>query len=225
MEYLEYGGLKIFWTGHDGFRVEGQYIYYFDPYQLKTRVKADVIFISHNHFDHFSESDINLILKDGTLLVGPTELEDSFRRISENYVTLKPGEEYDSIDYGFKVKAYPSYNVNKFRAPGIPFHPKEDGKVGFLVEIGGIKLYHAGDSDNIPEYSELSNLNIDIAFIPVSGTYVMTWEEAVEAAKVIKPKIAIPMHYGSIVGSRADAERFMEALRDTGIKVVILEKG
>jgi len=97
--------------------------------------------------------------------------------------------------------------LNKFREPGKPFHPKEDGKIGFILSVKGVRIYHAGDTDPIPE---MKNFKTDIALLPVSGTYVMTPEEAGEAARMIKPKLAIPMHYGTIVGSENDAERFKQ---------------
>lgn len=103
----------------------------------------------------------------------------------------------------------PAYNIDKFRSHGVPFHPAGDGKVGFVVDVDGTRIYHAGDTDNIPEMRNLKN--IDIAFLPVSGTYVMTAPEAAQAAKVINPKLAVPMHYGDLVGTEEDAKKFKES--------------
>jgi L-ascorbate metabolism protein UlaG (beta-lactamase superfamily) len=120
---------------------------------------------------------------------------------------------------GVTIEAVPAYNVNKVRPNGQPFHPKADGKVGYIVAIGGRRVYHAGDSDFIPE---MSSVACDIALLPVSGTYAMTAEEGAQAANAIKPKVAIPMHYGAIVGNESDAERFMKLCQ---VPVVILNKG
>jgi L-ascorbate metabolism protein UlaG (beta-lactamase superfamily) len=118
---------------------------------------------------------------------------------------------------GVVVEAVAAYNTNKFREPGKPFHPKADGKVGYLIGIGGIRIYHAGDTDQIPEMATAAG--VDVALLPVSGTYVMTADEAIAACAAIAPRLAIPMHYGSIVGSVADAETFR---RGAGCRVEIL---
>src|SRR3989454_776023 len=118
---------------------------------------------------------------------------------------VKPG---DKVAFGdITIEVVPAYNLNKFREPGKPFHPKEDGKVGFILSVNGVRVYHAGDTDTIPE---MKGFKTDVALLPVSGTYVMTPEEAAEATRMIKPKLAIPMHYGAIVGSENDAEKFKQ---------------
>jgi|BEDMetMinimDraft_2_1075160.scaffolds.fasta_scaffold00025_9 L-ascorbate metabolism protein UlaG (beta-lactamase superfamily) len=215
-----YKDLKITWLGHDSFKVEykGKYVY-FDPYKIKPqKEKADYILISHNHFDHLSPEDINKVLSKGTVLIAPTECKDELEKFKENKkYYVKPGDEL-SFDL-IKVKAVNAYNVNKFRAPGVVFHPKEDNKVGYVVTFGETSIYHAGDTDHIPE---MKNLKPTIALLPVSGTYVMTKEEAIEAAKDIKPKIVIPMHYGTIVGSEADAE-YLKGKLPKEIELVILK--
>ena len=130
---------------------------------------------------------------------------------------VKPGDSLSA--HGISIEAVPAYNLNKFRSPGNPFHPQEAGHVGFIITVGGQRIYHAGDTDNI---AEMEGFEVDIALLPVSGTYVMTAEEAAEAARRIGPKIAVPMHYGAgVAGTRADAERFAR-LYDG--KVLILEK-
>jgi len=108
---------------------------------------------------------------------------------------------------GISIEAVESYNINKFKEPGLVFHPREDGKLGFVIDFGGVKVYHSGDTDDIPE---MANIRADIALLPVSGTYVMTADEAAKAVMKIEPKLAIPMHYGTIVGSKADAQRFKD---------------
>ena len=224
MKVFSYKNINIIWTGHDGFRVQNDFILYFDPYQLNSPQPADIILITHEHFDHFSEKDISKIISSKTLLICPYELEDKASAFPSKNVFLRPWEEYKTSLSNISVKAIPAYNINKFRAPGIPFHPKEDNKLGYVVSIAGIKIYHAGDTDNIPEMKKLRELKIDIALLPVSGTYVMTPEEAAEAAEIIEPKVAIPMHWGAIVAGRKEAEKFKKLVESKGIQVVIPEK-
>jgi L-ascorbate metabolism protein UlaG (beta-lactamase superfamily) len=205
--------MKIEWLGHDAFRITtDQKVIYIDPYQLKKHEpKADLILVSHAHFDHLSKEDLDKLVKDSTVIVGPKAVVSELGR----GVALAPGEskEFD----GIRVTAVHAYNVNKFSSPGNPFHPKGEG-VGYVLEIEGQKLYHTGDSDHIPE---MEGLEPDIVFVPVSGTYVMTAEEAVQAVKAMRAKKAIPMHYGAIVGSEDDARKFA-SLAD--IEVEIMQK-
>jgi L-ascorbate metabolism protein UlaG (beta-lactamase superfamily) len=118
------------------------------------------------------------------------------------------------------IETIPAYNINKFREPGKVFHPKADGRVGYIVTLDGVRFFHAGDTDATPE---MKSLSVDVAFVPVSGTYVMTAEEAASAIRAMKVKVAIPMHWGSIVGSKADAEKF-KSLVGNHCSVKILEK-
>jgi L-ascorbate metabolism protein UlaG (beta-lactamase superfamily) len=116
-----------------------------------------------------------------------------------------------------QIEAVPAYNVNKFREPGKAFHPKGESRLGFVVEMDGTTVYHAADSDLIPE---MQHIKCDIALLPVSGTYVMTAEEAAQAVAAIKPKIAVPMHYGAIVGSSSDAEKFKSLVKDCQVEIL-----
>ena len=200
---------KIQWLGHDCFLIKSDLIIYFDPFQIKTGPKADIIFITHPHYDHCSPEDIKKIAKEDTIIV--TE-KDSAKMLTGKIEIMKVGEE--KTVKGIKVKAVPAYNIGK------TFHTKDKGWLGFVVEIEGVKIYHAGDTDFIPE---MKDIKTDIALLPVSGTYVMTADEAVSATLTIKPQIAIPMHYGSIVGSEKDAEKFAKALEGK-IEVIILPK-
>jgi L-ascorbate metabolism protein UlaG (beta-lactamase superfamily) len=200
---------KIQWLGHDCFLIKSDLIIYFDPFQIKTGPKADIIFITHPHYDHCSPEDIKKIAKEDTIIV--TE-KDSAKMLTGKIEIMKVGEE--KTVKGIKVKAVPAYNIGK------TFHTKDKGWLGFVVEIEGVKIYHAGDTDFIPE---MKDIKTDIALLPVSGTYVMTADEAVEATLTIKPQIAIPMHYGSIVGSKKDAEKFAKALEGK-IEVIVLPK-
>lgn len=200
---------NIHWLGHDSFRLEGEVTIYIDPWKLPPNSpKADIILITHEHYDHCSPEDVAKIQKADTVIV---TIPAAARKLKGEVKTVKP---WDKITVkGIEVEAVPAYNINK------PFHPKEAGHVGFIVNLGGKRIYHAGDTDFIPE---MKGLKVDIALLPVSGTYVMTADEAARAADAIKPEVAIPMHYGEIVGSEKDAERFKEL---TSVQVVILKPG
>jgi L-ascorbate metabolism protein UlaG (beta-lactamase superfamily) len=193
---------NIEWLGHDSFRLRGEGpVVYIDPYKLeRPEPAADLILITHDHHDHLDPEALAALRKDGTVIAGPHAVATQVGGCTE----VKAGEERELA--GVRVKVVPAYNVNKFRNPGEPFHPKGLG-VGYLVEMDGETIYHTGDSDAIPE---MEGLQPDVALLPVSGTYVMTADEAAEAARAIRPRRAIPMHYASIVGSDADARRFAE---------------
>ena len=201
---------KIAWLGHAGFRIDAGKTVYFDPYQIEGGPAADLILISHDHFDHCSPEDVAKIQGPETVIV--TE-KDSAKKVTGDVRVLKPGEILDLGDV--KIEAVPSYNTDK------DFHPKKNGWLGFIVEIEGVKVYHAGDADFIPE---MKDLEVDIALLPVSGTYVMTVDQAVKAALAINPKLAIPMHYGAIVGDAENALGFEKALEGK-VDVLVLEKG
>jgi L-ascorbate metabolism protein UlaG (beta-lactamase superfamily) len=201
---------NVMWFGHDAICIKGSQVVFFDPYELSASApKADIILISHEHFDHCSPQDVSKIKKPDTVIVTD---KASAGKLSGDIKVVKPGDKITAK--GVNIEVYPAYNVNK------QFHPRNAGMLSFVVEMDGVRYYHAGDSDFIPE---MKNLSVDVAFLPVSGTYVMTAQEAVEAAKAIKPKVAVPMHYGSIVGSTKDAESFAKALEGQ-IPVVILKK-
>ena len=201
---------KIVWLGHDSFRIDASKTIYLDPYQVSSGPKADLIMITHDHFDHCSPDDVAKIQQPGTVIV--TE-KDSAKKLTGDLRVIKPGESLvvDEV----KVEAVPSHNTDK------EFHPKKNAWLGFIIEIQGARIFHAGDTDFIPE---MNGFNVDIALLPVSGTYVMTADQAVEAALAISPKLAIPMHYGTIVGSDQDAITFKKALEGK-IEVLILQKG
>jgi len=200
----------IFWLGHDSFRIDATSTIYVDPYDLPDNSPAaDIVLVTHEHFDHCSPADIAKIQKDQTIIF--TE-KDSAAKLSGDVRTMKPGDTSSVSD--IQITAVPAYNIDK------QFHPKINGWLGFIVELEGVRVYHAGDTDFIPE---MGDLEVDIALLPVSGTYVMNVEQAVRAAGVIKPKIAVPMHFGAIVGSQQDAESFKGELEGL-IEVRILEK-
>jgi L-ascorbate metabolism protein UlaG (beta-lactamase superfamily) len=200
---------KIKWLGHDSFRIEAEKVIYIDPFQIKTGPKADIILITHEHYDHCSPEDVEKIKAEDTIIV--TE-KNSAQKLSGNIKIMKPGD--TATVAGIKIETVPAYNLNK------KFHPKANGWLGFIIEIDGQRIYHTGDADFIPEMSEIQ---ADIAMLPVSGTYVMTAEEAVTAALALRPGTAIPMHYGSIIGSEEDARRFEKELAGR-VSVKVLAK-
>lgn len=189
---------NIAWLGHDGFRIDASSCIYIDPYQIDGGKPADLILVTHEHFDHCSPEDVAMIQQPETVIV--TE-KDSAKKLSGDVRMMTPGEQLP-LD-GLTVEAVPAYNTDK------DFHPKANGWLGFIIDIDGVRIYHAGDSDYIPE---MKDLDVDIALLPVSGTYVMDADEAVEAALAIKPQLAIPMHYGAIVGDQSDATHFRDKL-------------
>lgn len=200
---------KVAWLGHDSFRVAASKTIYFDPYGLSSGPMADLILISHDHFDHCSPEDVAKIQKPETVIL--TE-KNAAKKLSGDVRVMKPGDIMEVE--GVKITGVPSYNTDK------DFHPRKNGWLGFIVAVDGVTIYHAGDTDFIPEMKEL---RADIALIPVSGTYVMTADQAVKAALAIKPHLAVPMHYGAIVGDENDALHFKEKLEGK-VAVRVLKK-
>ena len=191
---------NIHWLGHDSFKIVDDKIIYIDPWKLKRADPANLILVTHDHGDHLSPADIKKIRTKDTVVV---TIAAGAKKLSGPVRTVKPGDRLTV--QGIEIEAVPAYNVSKFRAPGQPFHPRQQGHVGFIVTVDGVRIYHTGDTDVIPE---MEGLDVDIMLVPVSGTYVMTAEEGAEAARIVQPKIAVPMHYGAIVGSDQDARRF-----------------
>lgn len=219
----EIDGIRIEWLGHDTFKLEKDgYVVYFDPYQLpEGSEKADVILITHEHYDHFSMEDIKKIISPKTYIVASNSCQGPIGKIEDHIkvaIFMIPDEVTDAGDVN--IHSVHAYNLNKFREKGVPFHGKDEQKLGYIIRFGGKRIYHMGDTDNIPELASIKD--VDLALVPVSGTYVMTAEEAAQAVQVFKPRKAIPMHYGSIVGSEKDAERFKGLAK--GIEVLILHK-
>ena len=204
---------NIHWLGHDTFRLDGSSTIYIDPWKLPAGARpADLILVTHDHFDHFSAADIASIGSARTTLIGPAAVTDQTSGLTT--VTLAPGEA--ATVGGVTVTAVPAYNLDKFRGPGEPYHPREAGYLGYVVEMDGLRVYHAGDTDAIPE---MSDVRCDVALLPVGGTYTMTADEAAAACDALGAATAVPMHFADLVGTQADAERFRELC---GIPVTIL---
>ena len=192
-------------------------IIYFDPFKLENQYKrdADYIFITHQHFDHFSPEDILKIKNENTKIVAPRDLEIEIEKLDfqkDNVLLVEPSREYN-IDE-IKFSTIPAYNINK------NFHKKEFNWVGYVVEVDNKKIYVAGDTDNT---EEARNVMCDIACVPIGGTYTMTYKEAVDLILAIKPKAAIPIHYKTIVGTEEDAQKFKDLL-ENDVEVKILMK-
>ena len=200
----------IRWLGHASFLIEDSVAIYIDPYDLpKGLPPADLILITHDHSDHFSPGDIGNILKTSTVVVSVKSVCDALPAKVKHSRVVAPG---DTITIGeVTIAAVPSYNIKK------DFHPKKKGWVGFVVEADGRSIYHAGDTDLIPE---MKDIDADIALLPAGGTYTMDADEAAKAANLIGPKVAVPMHWGKIVGSEKDAQAFKAACK---VPAVILK--
>ena len=189
------------WLGHAGFRIRaGRWVVYIDPYRVAEAPPADLILLTHGHYDHFSPQDVERLSGERTLVVAPPAVAE---RVRGRVVSLAPGE---GIDDPLDVRAVAAYNTSKRDADGNPFHPREAGGVGYVLNVRGERLYHSGDTDVIPEMDEVAG--VDVALLAVSGVYVMTAAEAAEAARRIGPRVAVPMHWGEHIGTRHDAEAF-----------------
>jgi L-ascorbate metabolism protein UlaG (beta-lactamase superfamily) len=209
---------SVEWLGHAGFRITvGRAVIYIDPYRVGNGQPADLILITHGHYDHFSPQDVERLSHPKTWLVGPPAVAE---RVAGNVLSVAPGEAIEEeLVRGVDVAAVAAYNTSKRDAEGRVFHPREAGWVGYEVSLRGERLYHSGDTDVIPEMDSVTG--VDVALLPVSGVYVMTAGEAAEAARRIQPRVAVPMHWGEHIGTRADAEAFAE---QAPVEVKILER-
>lgn len=199
---------------HSSIRFNKGLIIYFDPFKINENYHdADIIFITHSHYDHYSEEDISKVIKDNTTIVVPKDLEDrtlQFGFAKEHIIVVSPNEEYSVL--GINFKTIPAYNTNK------NFHPKSNEWVGYIVNLDQTTYYIAGDTDITEENRQVK---CDVAFVPIGGTYTMTYSEAAELINEIKPQIAVPIHYGLIVGNKEDANNFAN-LVDKEIECKIL---
>lgn len=192
-------------------RISLDKILYFDPYKInEEKHDADIIFITHDHYDHFDIDSINNVKNDNTVVVAPASMRNDVDNISfKDYIYLNP---YDEIKIGnIIVSTVPSYNINK------SFHPKSNNWLGYIVTYNNIKYYIAGDTD---KNSDNEKVNCDIAFIPIGGTYTMNVDEAVDLVKIINPKVVIPIHYGSIVGNKNDGKKLIDKLNSYSVEVI-----
>lgn len=192
---------------HSSIKINKGKVIYIDPYKIdKEYNDADFIFITHSHYDHFSEKDIIKVIKNNTTVIIPEELMKKVLKLGvsqENIIPVEPNE--CEIFEDIEFETIPAYNINK------PFHKKENGWVGYIIELKGIRYYIAGDTDITEENQKVQ---CDVAFVPVAGTYTMDYKEAAKLVNTIKPKVAIPIHYGDIVGTVGDAKKFIKLLDD-----------
>lgn len=198
-------GIKV--LCHSSIKFDKGQVIYFDPYKINENYNdAEIIFITHSHYDHFSEEDILKVKKEETKIVVPEDLYDRSIELGfkeEDILIVKPNEEY--IVNNIKFKTIPSYNINK------NFHPKSNNWVGYIITIDNVSYYIAGDTDITEENKKVK---CDVAFVPIGGTYTMTAEEAANLVNEIKPKIAVPIHYGLIVGTKEDEEVFKSLVNE-----------
>ena len=201
---------------HSSIRINKDKIIYIDPFKIdKNYNDADIVFITHDHYDHYSEEDIDKVINKNTTIIIPEELLTKLLRkgINKNaIITVEPNVKY--MVQGIKFETIPAYNTNK------SFHPKENDWVGYIITLNDIRYYVAGDTDITEENRKVK---CDVAFVPVGGTYTMDFKEAASLINEIKPKIAIPIHYGSVVGTEQDAIDFIRLLHPE-IKGIILMK-
>jgi L-ascorbate metabolism protein UlaG (beta-lactamase superfamily) len=215
---LDFNGVRFHWLGHDGYKiVAGGKTIYIDPFQLsksqQSKNDADIVLISHNHYDHLSMVDLKQVIGEKTTIVAAKECVEQLKN-NVGTTEIKDVAPGDTLTvHGVPIEAVAAYNTNKH------FHPRADRKVGFVIILNNLRIYHSGDTDDIPE---MSATKPDVALVPVSGTYVMTAEEAARAINgKIKPKrLAIPMHYGSIVGSEKDAVNFKQLVQVCPVEIL-----
>ncbi len=200
---------RLLWLGHSSFVYEGDPLIYFDPFALHRLRPADIILVGHDHPHHCSPADIEKVRRAPTVILAD---EHATRHIAPPVISMAPGQQETVED--FLIEAVPAYNLET------SFHPRRKAYLGFIVTLEGLRLYHAGDTDFIPE---MGDLHVDIALLPVTGFSVMNAEEAAQAALALHPQVAIPMHYGIAHGSLEDAEHF-RALLDGKVRVEILAK-
>lgn len=218
-----FADLEIKWLGQSGFFIKsssGKNIY-IDPFRISTgfeNEKADFIFITHSHYDHCSIEDIQKISRDGTVIVCTADVPSKLRHINKklDIRITQIGVDMELLKGELKFWTVVAYNLNKSA------HTREEDWIGYLIKVDKTLIYHAGDTDFIPEMKRING--VDIALLPIGGTYTMNAGEAAKAAAVMKPKLAIPIHWGTIVGDRKDAEIFIKYCSGEGIDARILEK-
>ncbi|TDA38944.1 MAG: MBL fold metallo-hydrolase [Candidatus Methanomethylicota archaeon] len=207
--------VKVKWLGHAAFQIKGKdKTVYIDLGEgAAPSDKADLVLVTHSHWDHFDPKVIERVRKEGTVIIAP---RDCIPKLGAGARAVEPGDRLKVGD--LEVRAVHAYNVKRFRSPGVPFHPKGFG-VGYVLGIDGKSIYHAGDTDFIPEMKELKG--VDVAILPTGDTYTMNNQEAADAAITINPKIAIPMHRWN-----TDPEEFRRIVESrSGVTAKILRVG
>lgn len=203
---------RLLWLGHDAFLVDDAPVIYVDPFRLEDGSPgADLILITHGHFDHCSPVDIEKIATDDTLVVAPPDCAASVRELGGRHRLVQAGTRLELL--GVEIEVVPAYTRRS------RLHGRANGWVGYVISSGDERWYHAGDTDYIVE---MRDIQADVACVPVSGRTVMNPAEAAAAAGCIDAGITLPMHYGSFMGSREDAERFREL---AAVRVELLEPG
>ena len=223
-----YEGIHINWLWHSSFLIKASFgKIYIDPFKIPDSYaedidkEAEVIFITHSHYDHCSIEDIKKIVKHGTIIICPADVSSKFSKIDKklDIKIAEPGTTMEFFDSDLRFWTIPAYN-NSGR-----FHSREDEWNGYVIQADGVKIYHAGDCDLINEMKTLLNMAVDIALLPVGGTFTMNAGEAAKAASIIKPRLAIPMHWGTIqnTGDKKEAELFLKYCSSYDINAKILE--
>jgi len=219
---MRVGKVEVAFLGHSGFMISNGMRVVIDPYNVSDKVdKADLVLVTHSHYDHCSIKDLEKVCKSGTIVVMPADCQSKVNKIRG--IEMQVVESGDKVEVGgVKIEAVPAYNLNK------DYHPKSEGWLGYVVKMENVIVYHAGDTDKIPEMQKLTGYgkhgNEFVVLLPVSGKFVMNSEQAADVASLLSPHLAIPMHYGAgVAGTEEDARHFAELCEEKNIKTEVLE--
>ena len=182
-------------------RIDNEHVIYFDPFMIsEEKHDADIIFFTHEHYDHYSKEDYMKVAKEDTIYVMPKSMGNDFDNIA---ILLNPDDKSNIL--GIQVEAFRAYNIDK------PYHPKDNNWLGYKLDLKGYSIYVCGDTDYVPE---LKNVKCDILFTPIGGKFTMDYKEAANLTNDIKPKKVIPIHYGSVVGTKEDFDKFKKLVNE-----------